>query len=359
MSIYKLNKKIKSLFLIFSIGFFQTSDLVASLASQEELDEKKNKTTVRILSVDGGGTRGIVPATILAAIEQETGKKISEIFDIVGGTSIGAVLTTYLTVRENPDDKNSGPKFSAKDACDIFYTEGPTIFSKRRIPIPSVYGNGIETVLEKILGDTTYDQTTIPRVAVAFNVISLSTKVFSSADSKELFAAKDVALSSAAFPVEFAPRFVSPKNLNEQFFPQYFLVDGGLTANDPVAYVMEEARKIYPNTTQFEVVSLGNGIVKDSWTNSIFKTGLSIPKIFWRLFDVTINLVAYEPNFYFSKILGDHYIRLNPSISANNTSAVNAEKTYFDGLQNDVRNYLSENKESFSALIEKLKTPRS
>ena len=42
----------------------------------------------RILSIDGGGIRGILPAMVLSEIEKRTGKKIFQLFDLIVGTSI-------------------------------------------------------------------------------------------------------------------------------------------------------------------------------------------------------------------------------------------------------------------------------
>ncbi|HET9061599.1 MAG TPA: patatin-like phospholipase family protein, partial [Acidimicrobiales bacterium] len=47
---------------------------------------------VRVLSIDGGGVRGLVPAIVLADIERRTGRRICELFDVVAGTSTGAII---------------------------------------------------------------------------------------------------------------------------------------------------------------------------------------------------------------------------------------------------------------------------
>lgn len=56
----------------------------------------ENKDTITILSIDGGGIRGIIPAVLLAEIEKTTGKKIYELFDFFAGTSTGGILTLLL-----------------------------------------------------------------------------------------------------------------------------------------------------------------------------------------------------------------------------------------------------------------------
>lgn len=53
--------------------------------------------TWRILSIDGGGIRGIIPAVLLRQMEERTGYQISDLFDFVTGTSTGAIIALGLT----------------------------------------------------------------------------------------------------------------------------------------------------------------------------------------------------------------------------------------------------------------------
>ena len=67
-------------------------------------------STIKILSIDGGGIRGIIPAIILSRIEEKTLKPIAELFDLIAGTSTGGLLALALT-KPSPD---SIPQYSAK-----------------------------------------------------------------------------------------------------------------------------------------------------------------------------------------------------------------------------------------------------
>src|SRR5262245_56690378 len=75
-----------------------------------------------ILSIDGGGIRGIIPARILAFIEQETKKRICELFDLVIGTTTGGILALGLT--------KPSPKwpYEANDLIDFYRCKGPKMF---------------------------------------------------------------------------------------------------------------------------------------------------------------------------------------------------------------------------------------
>src|SRR3954462_11448006 len=86
---------------------------------------------MNILSIDGGGIRGIIPGQVLVAVEEaiqaatgDSTKRIADVFDMVAGTSTGGILAClYLC----PGDGNR-PKFSAKDAVNLYLQNGDDIF---------------------------------------------------------------------------------------------------------------------------------------------------------------------------------------------------------------------------------------
>jgi patatin-like phospholipase/acyl hydrolase len=82
---------------------------------------------IKILSIDGGGIRGIIPGTILnyleTALQKESGKpnsRLADYFDLIAGTSTGGILTcTYLTA-----DDQGNSKYSAEFAVDLYMKNG-------------------------------------------------------------------------------------------------------------------------------------------------------------------------------------------------------------------------------------------
>jgi uncharacterized protein len=88
-----------------------------------------SKFKKKILSIDGGGIRGIIPALMLNYIEEKTGKRISDMFDLIAGTSTGGILALGLTKRNSDSKTNSEPEYTA-DEIRIFYSKyGQKIFS--------------------------------------------------------------------------------------------------------------------------------------------------------------------------------------------------------------------------------------
>nr|WP_253309809.1 patatin-like phospholipase family protein [Rickettsia endosymbiont of Ceutorhynchus assimilis] len=77
-----------------------------------------------ILSVDGGGIRGIIPAIILAEIEKRARKPISQIFDLMAGTSTGGIVVAGLCKK----DDQGNPQYSANDLVELYQEYGAYIF---------------------------------------------------------------------------------------------------------------------------------------------------------------------------------------------------------------------------------------
>jgi len=79
---------------------------------------------VKILSIDGGGIRGIVPATVLAEIERRTRRPVAKLFDLVAGTSTGGILALGLAIPKKP----KGKLYRADEFAGMYAREGPRIF---------------------------------------------------------------------------------------------------------------------------------------------------------------------------------------------------------------------------------------
>ncbi|MFW5665786.1 MAG: patatin-like phospholipase family protein, partial [Coleofasciculus sp.] len=84
----------------------------------------KSKEYVRILSIDGGGIRGIIPLSILKYIEQETETPIHKLFDVIGGTSTGGIIALGLNSK-NPETQQI---YSVQDILDFYVKDANRIF---------------------------------------------------------------------------------------------------------------------------------------------------------------------------------------------------------------------------------------
>ena len=78
---------------------------------------------MRILSIDGGGIRGVIPATLLDYVERKKERPICELFDLIAGTSTGGILALGL-----------GMGLRAQDILDFYQQRGPRVFPAISIP---------------------------------------------------------------------------------------------------------------------------------------------------------------------------------------------------------------------------------
>ena len=114
-----------------------------------------------VLSIDGGGIRGIIPALLIAYLEKQTGRPAAELFDLIVGTSTGGILA--LGLAQPAGDGGRDSRHAAQQLAELYIEKGAAIFDQgwwRRLR--SVRGIFEEAygaeALEKILLDTFGDQ---------------------------------------------------------------------------------------------------------------------------------------------------------------------------------------------------------
>ena len=91
---------------------------------------------VRVLSIDRGGIRGIIPTLLLAELERRTEQPAPQVFDLIVGTSTGGILALGLT-RPGADGGGT-PAHTARDLTQLYEREGTTIFSPRFKAFPRI-----------------------------------------------------------------------------------------------------------------------------------------------------------------------------------------------------------------------------
>src|SRR5690606_6228470 len=138
----------------------------------------------RILSIDGGGIRGIIPGLVIAALEDrlqelsgDPSTRIADYFDILSGTSTDGILPTILSYTSDEDHRK--PKYSAREALNIYLHHGEQIFSThnwRRFLnkfglLSELYDADIlENILLDYFGDTKLSQLVKPCIITAYNI---------------------------------------------------------------------------------------------------------------------------------------------------------------------------------------------
>ncbi|MDT3696627.1 MAG: CBASS cGAMP-activated phospholipase [Ignavibacterium sp.] len=187
----------------------------------------------KILSLDGGGIKGVFTLGVLSQFENFLGKPINNYFDLVVGTSTGGIIALGL-----------GKGFSANDLLEFYTKMGCDIFSGNRLLNAlkhwgfSKYKNEIlRKYLEEKFGETKLGESKIRLVIPSQNLDNGELNLFKTAhhnDFKNDYKLKmsEIALATSAAPSYF-PVFKATNGL--------YLVDGGLYANNPIAIAAVEA----------------------------------------------------------------------------------------------------------------------
>jgi uncharacterized protein len=287
--------------------------------------------TVKILSIDGGGIRGIIPAYILSKMEEQTKKPLCEIFDLIAGTSVGGILALGLTT---PNDQGYC-KYTAKEILNLFETERTKVFNRsilRRILtlnslIEERYSaHGLEQILDKHFNNAYLSQSLTNVLVTAYELETRMAYFFKSHKSKNNagsdFLAKDAARATSAAPTYFEPAKVYNKSQSRSFA----FIDGGVFANNPAMCALAEAKKIFPDAQKFLVVSLGTG----TYTEPIlYQNAKNWGLVHWArpLLSVVFDGVSDTVDYQLKRILNDvnqseSYFRFQVQLDKNKNTSI-------------------------------------
>lgn len=204
----------------------------------------------RILSIDGGGIKGVFPASFLASIEESVGRPVSDYFDLIVGTSTGGIIAIGL-----------GLGLTASDILGFYEDHGASIFPKGgplqslRSLVRAKYGPGpLRQALTQVFGERVLGESSKRLVVPSFNIENGEVHVWKTSHHPKLerdhkHTVVEVALSTTAAPTYF------PTYRSQSGTP---LIDGGVWANNPVAIAAIEAIGILGwNPAELRILSLG------------------------------------------------------------------------------------------------------
>lgn len=211
----------------------------------------------KILSIDGGGIRGVYPAHILFCMKNRLGNiNISQHFDMIAGTSTGSIIAAAVACEKDP-----------ADVLSLYREHGPKIFAKRKSCLPvkyqpaiqSLYSNKhLKIILKSIFEDIKLGEITKPLLLPATDVGNGGVHVFKSGYSRDFTRDQDVLLRDAIMASCSAPTYFNPMKLKE-----YLLADGGLWANNPsLAAVIDAQRRLNIKLADIRILSIGTGLAK-------------------------------------------------------------------------------------------------
>ncbi len=300
----------------------------------------KRSTPVRVLAVDGGGVRGILPVRVLVALEEMTGRRVADLFDILVGTSIGGIGILALT-RPGSDGE---PMWTARDLLVEYSTRAAEIFPdtslswpqsmqqlsemiRRPSPTAALLGSnprlgnarydpaGLIEILTGQLGGAMLGDALCHTIVTSYDVRSQQPVLFDS-DEVRQGRQEDVPMITAARATSAAPTFFPPMVDTDASGEERLLVDGGIFANNPALLGYQAARRGGARPEEVALVSLGTGLHGPNTSlsrseymgSSWFRLAQSLMQ------SAQVGNVAVIDSF-FRTIIGDHYWRFDAPLT--------------------------------------------
>lgn len=292
-------------------------------------------SNLRILSIDGGGMRGVAPAVVLRALEQQTGQTISDMFHMIAGTSTGGILAAGLCT---PSPQLVRP-YSAAELVSLYKDHGEDIFYRsfwQRLLKPfglwdELYSEeGLERVLHQLLGEHRLSEVdNVDLMLTAYNLERRKPQLFKSWRARgevrdlppnaildpghEDYALKDLVRATSA-----APTYFKPARIKNGYGELSTLVDGGVFANNPSMCAISSALRIYDmqSISEVTIVSLGTGYSLESIS---YQQAESWGVVGWArpIIDILQDGVATTVNYQLATVLGkDDFFRFDYDLAA-------------------------------------------
>jgi uncharacterized protein len=225
----------------------------------------------RVLSIDGGGIRGLIAARVIARLEElitaaaGEERRISDCFHMVAGTSTGGLLAIGVTA---PDPERPGhPRLSGGDLVELYLDEGPTIFGDTLHRLLSLGGwirpkhppGRLEEALRRRFGKSRLRDALRELIVTSYDMHEPGPHFFKRWRAREA-ANRDAPLVDVGLATSAAPTYFPSHGLDSRA-----LIDGGVFASNPsVAGVVEALKRRGDDprdlgADELLVVSLGTG----------------------------------------------------------------------------------------------------
>jgi patatin-like phospholipase/acyl hydrolase len=275
---------------------------------------------MRVLAIDGGGIRGIIPALVLADLEARTGRPISASFDLIAGTSTGGILACALA---RASDAGDGPHFNASALVQLYVEEGPNIFGAdllRRIHtvdglLDERYADtGLRAALDRYLGDARISQARTDLFITAYELEGRFAFFFRSTRARAR-ATDDFTMADAAHATSAAPTYFEPARVSDVAGEKtYTLVDGGVFATNPAMCALAEVSRAGKLGEVELLLSLGTGAQEAPIR---YEDARGWGQLEWapRIVDVVFDGVSETVDFQASQLLDDRYVRLQTGLA--------------------------------------------
>lgn len=217
-----------------------------------------------ILSLDGGGLKGIFSASVLAELESDLGIRIADHFDLIVGTSTGGIIALGL-----------GAGLRPADIVDFYLEHGPGIFGHGRSVIgrlrrPKHDHERLRAALVEVFGDRLLGSSSKRLVIPSYSLDTNDVYVFKTPHHTRLRRDWKETMVDVAMATTAAPTFLPASSLRNSH-----LVDGGVWANNPALVATTEARSLLDVPLEdIRILSLGTTEEVSSLSAKLANAGL-------------------------------------------------------------------------------------
>ncbi|MFB2835230.1 CBASS cGAMP-activated phospholipase [Floridanema evergladense] len=317
----------------------------------------------RILSLDGGGIRGVIEAVILAEVEKIVKKPLNQYFDLIAGTSTGSILASAIALGRSSEQIIQLYRSKGKiifPYTSLFSLQRLSLILKYGLSAPKYSGRGLIEVLQSEFGNTKLGDIKSPRLLItAYDTLDREFIVFKNWQTYKPWINTplwEVCVSSSSAPTFFPAHLLTTESKT------YSLIDGGIGANNPSACAVAEALRLENPIKDIAVLSIGTG---DMTQPIPFTKVRSWGLIQWiwqgRLIEVLMDASA-DVNDYISREVmsppemgneaSSRYFRLQPKIIIDVIDDVSDEN--INRLITATEIYLQQNRDLLATFLEQI-----
>jgi predicted acylesterase/phospholipase RssA len=305
--------------------------------------------TYRVLSLDGGGIRGLLTAIWLRDLRQRLGSPLRDHFHLIAGTSTGSILACAVASGREPDEIIALYRDKGED---IFPGLGGRLWSRVTrllsdgLSAPKYDGTGLVAALQEAFGDLRFGDLPTRTMVVAYDTQDRSAKVFKSwrMDHEERNnAVWELVASSCSAPVYF-PAF--PLTVNGELRS---MIDGGVSANNPCACAVAEAVRLN-SPVDASPAALPGLIVASFGTGQVtrpipYEAARQWGAVQWMvpIIDVLMDGSGDATSYIVEQLVGEQgYFRFNAALTDAYDDLDNASGVNLNALEGVARAYLTD-----------------
>lgn len=305
---------------------------------QRRISSTSPKKTFKILSIDGGGIKGLYPARILQHIEERFQTRIADQFNMICGTSTGGLIALGLSIGK-----------PASEIVNLYQDKGPLIFpepknrSERLLQKANqLLGNGkyskteLENALNSFFGNKTLRDAETYLCIPSYNLTLGMPRVFKKPHGL-LYKDSYISLVDVALATSAAPSYLPIHEINNALY-----CDGGMWANNPALTGIIEALDYFVGKGKeydsYSILSLPTISNPTGWAGKSSKN-MSLKDWGGKILDPAMEGQSYFTDFLTRKIVeytqapGQYYRVSQPKLSAEHISMIALDNTSIKALQ--------------------------